>query len=170
MAASTNTAILLPSKALPHASPPATWRGADPIWASSNTARIMDLRTLETVYVPTVVYEAPPPSNEVAGDYETRFVHDLDIDFAGGRTSGYVVPLNSRVVIKGYTFSNISASSVTVSLWFGGFKFLNAVAIPANTSLSEEVWEVLYPADLIEYQASAAGVQLNVSGIEAVRG
>lgn len=113
-----------------------------------------------------IVYTAPPPSNEVVGDYATQLFLDATIDNNLGRHTKYMVGSNVRTVLKDYWIQNNSSGSRTVDVWVAGLHKQYVLAAGAEAAV--EVWRVLYPADLIEMQTSADNVSTLWSGVEIV--
>lgn len=119
-----------------------------------------------TEIVEVIVYQAPPPSNDDPGDHITQLFKEDDIDPNLNRHTKYMVGSNVRTVIKEYWFSNTSGSSRTITFWLGGLQ--KQLTLTAGAETTVELWRVLYPADLIELQATGSGVATIWSGVEEV--
>jgi hypothetical protein len=96
-------------------------------------------------------------------DYYERLVSAA---LTTSRATLYTVPASTKVVIRHAVLINTSAADVTVQLWIHGVKYVDAAVIPAHDEVFQEVsmW-VVHAAELIEAQASAAGVQCEMHGV-----
>jgi hypothetical protein len=82
------------------------------------------------------------------------------------RTTLYTVPADRNAIIRDITMVNDTASNKTVDVWLNDFKIESGLLIPANQGYTSPFTGVeLVEGDLIEAQASAAGVNLFIWGV-----
>lgn len=86
----------------------------------------------------------------------------------------YTVPAATTVIVKQVVAANVSAAAATISLSLvpsGGTagatnRLLGAVSIPANSSLSLDLSQVMTAGDFLSAsQGTAAAVTLTISGV-----
>lgn len=88
----------------------------------------------------------------------------------------YTVPAATTVIVKQVVAANTSAAAATISLSLvpsGGAagaanRLLGAVSIPANSSISLDLSQVMTAGDFLSgSQGTAAAVTLTISGVSA---
>lgn len=105
---------------------------------------------------------------------DPRAVGDYGARFYGGaaptsRTTLYTADTNVRGYIRHVGVINTGGTDRTITFWLGGVQVTPAINIPANDTRAMDVsmW-LLRSGDLLEAQASGAGLNLVVFGVEEV--
>lgn len=105
-------------------------------------------------------------SERASGDYLARFAAK---EVATTREVLYTCPSDCRAVIMRISFANVSGATRTVQLWVGGVQYEPGLALAIGEAKGESgAKEVLLPGQAIEAQASGAGVNAFISGVEEV--
>jgi hypothetical protein len=79
----------------------------------------------------------------------------------------YTVPAATKAIITNIVFCNTDANSHTVTLELDGVDITKDLAIPAKTTITIDLRQVLDAADLIEGVASTTSVvTFHISGVE----
>jgi hypothetical protein len=112
-----------------------------------------------------IVAPVAPPREP--GDYLARFAAK---GLSTTREVLYRVPRGTRAVVRHFGFVNDSGLDVTGRLWVGGLLHVPTLTVPASKSRAQDLPEwVLLPGETIEGQASGAGLNVFLYGIEEVR-
>jgi hypothetical protein len=79
----------------------------------------------------------------------------------------YTVPAATKAVITNIVFCNTDSSGQTITLELDGVDLTKDLAIPAKTTITLDLRQVLDAADLIEGVASTTSVvTFHISGVE----
>lgn len=116
---------------------------------------------------PKTLVSAPSAPTREPGDYLARFAAK---GLAVTREVLYRVPQGTRAVVRHFGFVNDSGVDLTGRLWVGGLLHVPLLTVPANKSRAQDLPEwVLLPGETIEGQASGAGLNVFLYGVEEVR-
>lgn len=86
---------------------------------------------------------------------------------ANTRTTYGTVGAGKKWLIRNIHIANSDTTARTVTLWLAGRYFLSTTTIPANSVYDWSGLAVVDATELIEAQASTAGVlELSISGVE----
>lgn len=110
--------------------------------------------------------DATVAGGRASGDYLARFAAK---EVATTRELLYTCPSDCRAVIMRISFANISGAARSVQLWVAGVQYEPGLALAIGEAKGESgAKEVLLPGEKIEAQASGAGVNAFISGVEEV--
>jgi hypothetical protein len=81
------------------------------------------------------------------------------------RTTLYTVPVGRTAVIRWMDLVNTTGSAITVDVWLNNVQWENDRSVPGNDKYARDTITTLGPGQLIEMQASGAGVNGFMSGV-----
>jgi hypothetical protein len=82
------------------------------------------------------------------------------------RTTMYTTPVGRNAIIRWMDLVNTTGSAQTVNVWVNGVQWEAARSVAANDKYSRDTLLELSAGQLIEMQASAAGVNGFIGGVE----
>lgn len=119
--------------------------------------------TAESVWIDGTVLQSGVVYLRSEQDVVKRFVGSA---ITTSRVTYYTTPAGKNSVIRYINLCNDSGSSVTVQVWLDGLKYLSSAVVAAGQTLVHEAGNALAEGQVIEAQASAAGVNMFVTGVE----
>ena len=81
-------------------------------------------------------------------------------------TTLYTTPSGTTTVVTNILVANTAASTATFDLSLDGVQIFNDASVPANSTVTFDLKQVLVATDLIEGLASATSVNFHISGVE----
>lgn len=84
------------------------------------------------------------------------------------RTTMYTVPTGRSAVVRWMDLVNTTGSSKTVDVWMNGVQWEATRSVPANDKYQRDTLLYLQAGQLIEMQASAAGVNGFIGGVSEI--
>lgn len=81
------------------------------------------------------------------------------------RTTMYTVPVGYNAIIRWMDLVNTTGSAITVDAWLNGVQWENDRSVPGNDKYARDTITEIGPGQLIELQASGAGVNAFISGV-----
>ena len=81
-------------------------------------------------------------------------------------TTLYTTPSATTTVVTNIVVANTAATAATFDMSLDGVQVFNDAAIPANSTATFDLKQVLVATDLIEGLASATTVNFHISGVE----
>lgn len=81
-------------------------------------------------------------------------------------TTLYTTPAATTTIVTQVTVANTSGGSETFTLSFDGFAAFTTKSVPANTTSTFSMKQVLVATDVITGSASATDINFHISGVE----
>lgn len=81
------------------------------------------------------------------------------------RTTMYTVPVGYNAIIRWMDLVNTTGSAITVDVWLNNVQWENDRSVPGNDKYARDTITELGPGQLMELQASGAGVNAFISGV-----
>ena len=83
-----------------------------------------------------------------------------------GSTTLYTVPASTTTIITDILVTNTAATTATFTLNFDGVAVFSAAFIPANSTASFNIKQVLTTTKVIAGSASATTINFSISGVQ----
>lgn len=114
----------------------------------------------------TIEVEVMELGNVIVATWEGDLVAQFVMAAAPtSRTTMYTVPVGYNAIIRWMDLVNTTGSAITVDVWLNGMQWENDRSVPGNDKYARDTITEIGPGQLIEVQASGAGVNAFVSGV-----